>query len=177
MRSSTMLLAVTLPQYDFTMSLAIFLSNSDDLKIHMAESSKNAGLSCPWILPSHPLTLFQLPTNTIIALAFSSKFWRAPRPVWGSDIPPLLGLVLSPDTKSIHMPQTKHQSHVALREAPTCEKDVHRAVSSQPAWSPSRWHSRRCWQPAPLELRLQTCEEQNAPGRNQFHKHTLSTTL
>lgn len=40
MRSSTMLLAVTLPQYDFTMSLAIFLSNSDDLKIHMAESSK-----------------------------------------------------------------------------------------------------------------------------------------
>lgn len=41
-----MLLVMTLPQYDFIMGLTIFLSNSDYLKIHMAESSQNASLSC-----------------------------------------------------------------------------------------------------------------------------------
>ena len=50
-------------------------------------------------------------------------------------------------------------------QAPTCGKDVHRAVSSQPAWSPSRWRSHRYWQPAPLELPLQTCKEKNGNHR------------
>lgn len=30
-----------------------------------------------------------------------------------------------------------------LSKAPTCEKDVHREASLQPAWSPSRLHSHR----------------------------------
>lgn len=83
----------------------------------------------------------------------------APWPVWGNAPTLQLSLVLSPGTRSILVAWTEHESHVAPCKAPTCGKDVHRAVSSQPAWSPSRWRSHRYWQPAPLELPLQTCKE------------------
>lgn len=59
-------------------------------------------------------------------------------------------------------------------QAPTCGKDVHRAVSSQPAWSPSRWRSHRYWQPAPLELPLQTCKEKNGNHRRGHLAESLS---
>lgn len=114
----------------------------------------------------------------MITLACSSKSCREPQSVWGNGPTPVLGLVSSPGTKSSHTHGLDRiAAPVALPEAPTCGKDVHRAVSWQPAWSPSRWHSHHYWQPAPRESQPQTCKQQNAPSGNQLHKHRLNTTL